>query len=161
MKHVKNPLLIAVFCVAGIQLCGFLVQSKPLVGLGRITTASPLPLVFTSHDGLETFAQKYAVELFYEADAKPVRSDVTPALYSEVSGSYNRRNAYGAIFSYGPILTKGKGVTLVNSVAKFGFCGSGPLLSTFNLEPHPERVILESKSYDDSKALWRHEVKCK
>ncbi len=160
MKGGSHPLLIAVFCLAGLQLCGFLVQSKSLTGLGRITAASPLPLVFTSHDGLETFAQKYAVELYYGSDSKPIRTEVTPALYSEVSGSYNRRNVYGAIFSYGPILAQGPGIDLVNAVAQYGLCGHGPLLSTFRLAYDPQRVVLESKSYDDSKPLWRHEVQC-
>lgn len=161
MKGGTHSFLIVIFCIAGLQLCGFLVQSKSLTGLGRITAASPLPLVFTSHDGLETFAQKYAVELYYSSTTKPIRTEVTPALYSKVSGSYNRRNVYGAIFSYGPILSQGAGVELVDTVTQYGLCGEGPLLSTFQLAYHPKRVVLESKSYDDSKPLWRHEVECK
>tara|TARA_B100001758_G_C18015499_1_gene405259 strand:+ start:55 stop:540 length:486 start_codon:yes stop_codon:yes gene_type:complete len=161
MTHGKNPLLIAVFCLAGIQLCGFLLGSKSLTGLGRITAASPLPLVFTSHDGLETFAQSYAVEVYHASKRKPLRVEVTPALYSQLSGSYNRRNVYGAIFSYGPILSQGPGADLVDAVAKYGFCAGGPLLATFDIPSEPQKVVLESKSYDDSKALWRYEVKCR
>ena len=161
MKQGKNRLLIAVFCLSGLQLCGFLLDSKSVMGLGRITAAGPLPLVFTSHDGLETFAQTYAVEVYHKPNDKPLRVEVTPALYSLLSGSYNRRNVYGAIFSYGPILTQGPGKELVDAVAKYGFCASGPLLSTFDIPAGPVRVVLESKSYDDSKALWRHEVKCR
>jgi hypothetical protein len=161
MKRLNNPLLIGVFVVAGLQLFGFLLQSKPLRGLGHITAASPLPLVFTAHDDLETFAQQYAVELYYSSGDTPIRADVDPALYSQLSGSYNRRNAYGAIFAHGPILAKGKGAALIDAVARYGFCNQGPLLSTFKLAHHPMRIVLESKPNNPSQMVWRHEVKCK
>jgi hypothetical protein len=161
VKRLDNMLLIGVFVVGGLQLLGFLLQSKAIRGLGQVSAASPLPLVFTAHDGLETFAQHYAVELYYSTKDTPTRVDVDPRLYSKLSGSYNRRNVYGAIFAHGPILAKGKGRALIDSVARHGFCNQGPLLSTFGLAHHPIRVVLESKPNNPSQRVWRHEVQCK
>ena len=160
-SKVDTILLAACFGVASLQPVGFVLDNPEIRGLGIISTASPLPFVFSAHDGLETFAQSYAVELIEPNTSidQQTRISVDARLYSRLSGAYNLRNAYGAIFSHGPILAQNNG-ELVERVAIFAFCDQGPLLQTFAPERSPERVILESKPHHPQQPVWRYELRC-
>ena len=163
MKYAKRDafLLGACFVVAALQLVGFSIDSRGLRGFGIVTTASPLPFVFSAHNGLETFAQSYAVELVENKNGVEVteRIRVDAGLYSRLGGAYNLRNAYGAIFSHGPVLAAND-AGLIDSIAAFGLCQNGPLRQSFAPAAVPLRVILESKPHDPQKPVWRHELRC-
>ena len=154
-------LLGACFCVAALQVVGFSFDSRGVRGVGIVTTASPLPFVFSAHNGLETFAQSYAVELVELKSGVEVteRIRIDAGLYSRLGGAYNLRNAYGAIFSHGPVFAVND-VELIDSIAAFGLCQNGPLLQSFAPTAVPMRVILESKPHDPQKPVWRHEFRC-
>ncbi len=108
------------------QLAGFVVGSQTLRGLGALSTASPLPFVFSAFRGVETFAADF--ELTVEDVTGERRSVViTPQLYAQLDGPYNRRNAYGAVISYGPALDKPEERAMVDRVLRYGFCDGGPL----------------------------------
>ena len=62
-------------------------------------------------------------------------------------GPYNRRNAYGAVLAYGPILfSNPRTKPLFESVARYALCGDAPLLRELGLYPGmldvPPRVRL-------------------
>lgn len=153
-------LLIGVFCIALLQVIGFSIGNKSIRGLGVVTASSPLPFVFSAHKGLETFAQRYAVELVVDSTPN-TRIEIDHLLYSQLGGAYNFRNAYGAIFSHGPVIEKmDGGLELIDAIAAYGFCSQGELLSAFELELKPLSVILESRPKDQSQKIWRHQVDC-
>ena len=82
-------------------------------------------------------------------------------MYSQLAGAYNLRNAYGAVFSHGPVLTKDKErLELLDSVAKYGLCENGSLLRAFKLDYKPVSVILESVPADSKNATWKYKVRC-
>ena len=55
--------------------------------------------------------------------------ELTPALYSKLQGPYNRRNAYGAVVAYGPVLATTKATrAMFLQVARYGLCGQAPVL---------------------------------
>ena len=83
-----------------LQMFGDLTGLKALKVLGLATNASPAPKVFCSAQGLETFSSEFVV--IYEGDAGLQHLPLTP--YLRMQGPYNRRNVYGAVLAYGPIL---------------------------------------------------------
>jgi len=107
MKGQGLPLLvIAVGCLA---MLGNITGIEPLKKLGLATAASPYPKVFCDapvygkpDEEIETFASKFT--LSYSLGGQIVELPITPELYSQINGPYNRRNVYGAILSYAPAL---------------------------------------------------------
>jgi hypothetical protein len=116
-----------------------------LRGVGLMSVASPLPFVFSSFRRVETFAAVFEVEL-ERADATRVRYEITPELYSRLDGPYNRRNTYGAVFSYGPALTEPGERHLVESVLRYGLCQGGPLARRFGETAPVVKVRAEVRS---------------
>lgn len=98
--------------------------------------ASPAPKVFCTQEGLETFSTKFVV-VYQDLDGQEHRKEVTPEVSAGLKGPYNRRNVYGAILSYGPVL-RDNPVTkpMYESVASRAFCGSdAPLLVELGIDP--------------------------
>ena len=161
--------LIGVFVIASTQFSGFALETlgassigKSLRGIGLVSTASPLPLVFSAHDGLETFAQTYAVTLYWTSDSthRSQRIHIDAPLYGKVEGSYNRRNIYGAAFSHGPVVARKSGTELINAVLSYGLCLPGPLLREFGLEENPTYFEVESRPTNPHQDMWTHTVRC-
>jgi hypothetical protein len=111
-----------------IQSIGWLTQQKAIKGLGALTVASPLPIVFTQQKGLETFALDFYLK-YEDADGKKGELKITPELYSQFDAPYNYRNVIGAAVSYGPILPE----DIRNSVYQFCFQEPGKLTQSLGL----------------------------
>src|SRR5271155_1878023 len=86
-----------------LQMAGDIFHIPVLKGVGAATDASPAPKVFSSIRGLETFSTQFAVE-WKDRSGTPHSLAITPEIYSHLTGPYNRRNVYGAVLAYGPIL---------------------------------------------------------
>jgi hypothetical protein len=118
-----------------LQPIGWVTGLSSLRGMGALSAASPLPFVFSSFRGLETFAADFEIELV-RPDGQRVQYAVTPALYEKLDGPYNRRNTYGAVLSYGPALDAPEERALVLRVLEYGLCKGGPLAQRFGeMEP--------------------------
>lgn len=121
-------LSILLVCIGLIQSIGFITGSKEIKGIGFITAASPLPIVFTQQKGfLETFALDFT--LIYHVNNTEQRIPITPELYSMLDRPYNYRNVLGAAISYGPVLPE----ELVSSILNYSFIAPGVLSESFNL----------------------------
>lgn len=158
-----RALLASLFFLAGLQALGFLLESRALRGLAAATCASPLPFVFSAHDGVETFSSRFSVTLLEEEGdhASAHRVEFDSKLYARLRGAYQRRNVYGAIFSHGPLLTRSdEGAAVVDAVARFGLCADGALLKEFGLSHRPRSVTLEADPQDPLAPNWRREVAC-
>ena len=117
----RKVLYMLIIAVGALRMIGWVLGSETIRGIGAVTAASPLPLVFTEVKGVETFASE--VHLAYtDANGTEQRAAVTPAVYSKVKGPYNRRNVYGAAIAFGPIMPE----ALWRSVLLHGLC-SGDL----------------------------------
>ncbi len=130
-----------------LQPLGWATGLTSLRGLGALSTASPLPFVFSSFRGLETFAADFEIELV-RSSGERVHYAVTPELYAKLDGPYNRRNTYGAVLSYGPALDLPEERALVLRVLTYGLCNGGPLAERFGeAEPvEAARVSVRSKT---------------
>jgi hypothetical protein len=157
----RNALPYALTVLGLLQTVGFLTGITAIRGIGLASTASPLPLVFTQFRGLETFAEDYELELVTH-EGQNIRTPITPALYGKLAGPYKRRNAYGAVISYGPALTLDQEKRLVDSVLKYGFCAKGPLATEFGVEaPLREAHIHIASRTAGRSDRWTLSVQCR
>jgi hypothetical protein len=57
-------------------------------------------------------------------------------MYARLRGPYNRRNVYGAVLAYGPVLsTDPAGRPMFEAVARYALCGDAPLLRELGIDP--------------------------
>ncbi len=118
-----------------------------LRGLAAATTASPLPKVFSAMRGLETYSTRFFVEWTDRAGAAH-SLELTPETYQSLRGPYNRRNVFGAVVAYGPLLSSdARTRPMFERVAAYALCGKAPLLRELGVDPatlgSPARVRLE------------------
>lgn len=106
-----------VLLIGSLQIIGYVTGVDIIRNLGRVTSSSPLPLVFSEVKGVETFASNFYMQ-YDDANGKQQRIKITPEMYSKLKGPYNRRNIYGAAISYGPVLPE----DLWKSVINYGLC---------------------------------------
>jgi hypothetical protein len=97
-------------------------------GLAAASGASPAPKVFGSVQGHETFSARFTLR--WETVSGAARSlELTPEAYARLRGPYNRRNAYGAALSYGPVLQHDpRARVMLLAVAGHALCGDAPAL---------------------------------
>ena len=101
---------------------------RPIKAIGAATTASPAPKVFTSHRGLETFSTQFTLE-WETRDGVKQTLPLTPELYQRVRGPYNRRNVFGAVLAYGPVLLTDEAThEMFKAASRYALAGDAPLL---------------------------------
>lgn len=136
-----NKAAIALLVVGLIQICGEVLMLAGLAdvgvaikGIGAATTASPAPKVFTAHRGLETFSTQFTIE-WEGHDGTRNSFLMTPDRYQRLRGPYNRRNVYGAVLAYGPVLKTNETTRpMFDAVSRFALTGNAPVLSEFGIE---------------------------
>ena len=122
-RIVKRDLCAVLLLIFGLsQMAGDLLGNRVLKGIGAASVVAPCPKVFCDVNGLEGFASTFTLEL--ENESGPPRTvEITPELYAQLKGPYNRRNAYGAVIAFGPKLP----APLWQSVYNYGWKTNGPL----------------------------------
>ncbi|MEQ9502607.1 MAG: hypothetical protein RIT81_37395 [Deltaproteobacteria bacterium] len=117
-----------------VHMVGHLVDSTPIKGLAAATAASPAPKVFSSVQGLETYSTSFVLE-WSDPVGKRRSLPITRAIYARVEGPYNRRNVYGAVLAFGPVLvTNDAARPMYESVLRYAACGERPLLAELGLD---------------------------
>jgi hypothetical protein len=110
------------------QMAGDIFGVRALKGIGAASAMAPCPKVFCDVNGLEGFASTFTLQL--EATDGPTREiEITPQIYSQLKGPYNRRNAYGAAISFAPRLP----LALWQSVYDYAWRKGGPLRTELNV----------------------------
>ncbi len=135
----KTVPAVALLLIGLSQMFGDLFGLPALKGLAAISGASPAPKVFSSVKGLETFSTRFFVE--WDDSSGEVHSvQLTPELYSRMAGPYNRRNVYGAVLAYGPVLVSDdRARAMFYSVASRALGGDAPLLAELGIDT-PQRA---------------------
>lgn len=131
-------LLILLGCL---QMIGDLTGSSVIKAIGAASHASPAPKVFTTHKGFETFSSQFFIEWDNSTGRQQVQ--ITPNNYNKLKGPYNRRNAYGAALSYGPILSSNPHTqNMLHSVSQYALCQQAPVLKELGIKPDSTNSIL-------------------
>lgn len=118
-----------------LQMAAVLANISPIQGLAAATVASPAPKVFSVSGGLETYSTKFHLEWKTQA-GKSMSLEITPELYTYLKGPYMRRNVYGAILAFGPVLySDERSRPLFDSAAEYALCGDAPVLRELGIDP--------------------------
>lgn len=136
MKPGRGALVLPLFALGVVQMAGDLAGFRPLSGIGAATMASPAPRVFSAVRGYETYTTRFFLE-WQDPDPRGSREvarlELTSDVYARLRGPYNRRNIYGAVLSYGPVLPP----PLRDPVLRHALCGDRPLLRELGVDPGP------------------------
>ena len=136
MKWLTLAVLITIGCL---QMFGDVVRLPGVKAVGAAIAASPAPKVFTAQNGFETYSSRFYIE-WEDRHGKRHMHEITPQNYAGVRGPYNRRNAYGAAVSYGPVLAANpRTAPMLAAVTRHGLCGAAPLVRELGLDAS-ERV---------------------
>src|SRR5258708_10714489 len=149
-----------------LQMAGDLLHAPAIKGIAAATAASPAPKVFSAGRGRETYSTRFFVE--WTAPAGSFQSvEITPERASGLRGPYSRRNVYGAVLAYGPIMQSDAALRpMFDSVSHYALCGDAPLLREMGIDPASmqsrPRVRLETRPGSQTGALPRSfEAPCK
>lgn len=109
-SHTRINIAAAGLLVLGCSaMLGELFQRPKLKALALASQAAPYTKVFgaaTSYETqrpFETFACDFTLSYTTE-EGERHQLELTPEIYQNLKGPYNRRNVYGAILAYGPAL---------------------------------------------------------
>jgi hypothetical protein len=124
-----NKAAIGLVALGLLQMSGDLLGLRALKGIGAATVASPAPKGFTTAGGLETFSTRSFVEW---TDTEGVQRSLalTPEAYGRLHGPYNRRNVFGAVLAFGPVVP----AELRNPVMRYAACGKAPVLRELGID---------------------------
>jgi hypothetical protein len=143
-----------------IQLIGWVFGIPSLTGIGFMSNASPLPLVFSVFRGKEPFSSTFDLAI-KESDGKLHQIRISPEIYAQLEGPYNLRNVYGAAFASLPMLESSNEKELVHSVLKFGFCEPGVVRKQFGFTaPIASFQITQTSRAKGIEGTWKEEILC-
>lgn len=101
---------------------------EKLSAVAATTNLTPAMKVFTAHKGYETYSSKFELVVDFR-DGEQVTSVLDLFNYSGLRGPYNRRNVYGALIAYGPVLVSNpRTVETWREMARRGFCRENTVL---------------------------------
>lgn len=127
-----NCYAIILMVFGSLQMIGDILTIPLLKGFGNALHACPAPKVFTAQNGFETFSSRFFIE-WVDTTGRHI-TKIEHEHYNNFKGHYNRRNVYGAVFSYAPILasnpkTKAMFYNIFNNIA----FGKFPILQEIGL----------------------------
>lgn len=128
----KVALLLA---LALAQMAGHVLGLGWLEGLAAATCASPAPRVFAAVKGLETFSTRFFLE-WRAVDGRERSIAITPEIAAKLRGPYNRRNVYGAVLAYGPVLASdAHAKPMLEAALRYALCPPSRLLLEIGEDP--------------------------
>lgn len=149
-----------------LQMIGDLTGNVPLKAIGAASHASPAPRVFTAHQGFETFSSRFFVT-WADARGQTHMLELTPATYGRLRGPYNRRNAYGAALSYGPVLSANPATRpMFERISHYALCNKAPVLREVGFDPStiasPVTMTLLPREQQSASDGWqlRFDIDC-
>lgn len=145
----------ALLALGLLQMTADVLHLRAVKGFAAATAASPAPKVFSSVRGLETYSTRFFVE-WIDAGGQSHSVEITPERGAGMRGPYNRRNVYGAVLAYGPILESDARLRpMYDSVAKYALCGDAPLLHELGVSDVRRglRLSLQPRAGSDTKDL--------
>jgi hypothetical protein len=100
--------------------------------------------------GWETFSTRFFIE-WVDASGATHSVEITQERYAQLRGPYNRRNVYGAVLAYGPVLESDPRTRpMCDAVSRYALCGEAPLLSEIGIPAEAAtgslRIRLETQS---------------
>lgn len=98
-----------------------------------VSASSPLPLVFSTFNGQETYSTGFNITVEYQ-NGTIIQSPLDANLYNKMGGAYNRRNIYGAVFTHGPFFDRDVLINIRQNILHYAVCAPGSLTKEFGFE---------------------------
>lgn len=121
MKYYLASFILCFFALVKVvaDVFGF----ERLSALAAVTSISPAMKVFTAHKGYETYSSGFELTINYKNSGSQTLR-LAPSNYEGLRGPYNRRNVYGALIAYGPLLVSDTATKpMWEEMAHRAFCG--------------------------------------
>lgn len=163
MKTKIGALLLVI--IGLLQIAGDLLHLPAIKILGLALQASPAPKVFTAQNGFETYSSNFYID-WTDKENHLHSLHLTPDIYHQIQGPYNRRNAYGAALSYAPVFNSNpKTVPMLDSVMQYAFCNKKPILKELGINPdlvNATRVRIVPRQKLETNHTWKliYEINC-
>jgi hypothetical protein len=146
--------------IGSLHIVGYSLNNEAIKGVAFATSSSPLPLVFSAYNGIETFSTSFEFNVVTKNYTK-INMCMDNKLYSKLKGPYNRRNVFGVIFSHGPFFNKLNMIKKRQQILYWGFCYPGSLASEFGINSiFNTTVLIKSKTIGNENKLWKMAVNC-
>lgn len=161
-EFLYKMLIVRILVVGCLQPVGYLFNSPNIRGLGLVTVSSPLPLVFSSYNGVETFSTMFTLNVTTH-DNITTSVPMSLDLCNMIDGPYNRRNVYGAIFSHGPFFVTENLIRLRQQILDYGVCKDGLSISSWHdvfKQVKAVTVIVASKTIGNENKQWLMHISC-
>jgi len=139
-----------------LQMIGYVTKIEKIKQLGALTASSPLPIVFTEVQGVETFVNDFYIQ-YRKEDGVMEKVLLTPEIYAQFKGPYNRRNVYGAAIGYAQVLPEEIREAILMYVIENDILKDELGL---NLTRDSLSLVIETKTKgrDD---IWKYDINCK
>lgn len=156
-QHIVLLLIIAIGCMS---MFGYVFGMPKVRGIGFASVVSPLPLVFSVYNGVETFSTDYTV--YVETDNDNFTMKLNNKMYSQIEGPYNRRNMYGVILSHGPFFDNPNMIQIRQQILHNGICNQGSLAKELGIDGNIKSVHIDvkSKTVGNEDKVWLLDVNC-
>jgi sterol desaturase/sphingolipid hydroxylase (fatty acid hydroxylase superfamily) len=161
IKHAfKKGLIYLLILWGAANSVAFMCHDDSIRGVGFSSVSSPLPLVFSAYQGVETFSTTFELQTQLQ-NGTLISQPMDSVLYSKIGGAYNRRNVYGALFSHGPFFDEPNMIHLRDEILHYGVCEPGVLMEEFGIHSKPEwfEVTIRSKSIGENRS-WKVRMDC-
>lgn len=165
--RIRYPVLAFLLVVGCMQMVGDVFKVTAVKAFALALQASPAPKVFTAQEGFETYSSEFYLEWKDLAGIAHVLQITPKEYYNGIVGPYNRRNAYGAALSYGPVLyANEKTRPMFESITKYALCQKAPILHELGIDPAsvkgPVTVRLKPRQKLPENHKWKldHEISC-
>lgn len=126
----------ALLLVVGLsQMAADLVGCVPGRALASATLLAPAPRVFSSVQGLETYSTRFFIA-WTDTHGEARELELTPETTARLRGPYNRRNVWGAVLAYGPVLVANERTRpMFDAATAYGLTGDAPVLRELGIDP--------------------------
>ncbi|XWV26336.1 desaturase [Tupanvirus soda lake] len=158
-KVVYQILLLVVLGIGCMNIVGYMFNSTPIKAVSFVSGASPLPLVFSAYNGVETFSTTFTIDIETN-DNITFAFPLTREIYSNIEGPYNRRNIYGVVFSHGPFFQLPELVALRQLLLKYAICEHKLKFDKYPSNIKKATINIKSKTVGNKNQSWSMDVMC-
>jgi len=170
-----KKIVVRYFCYAlvlwgTLNSTAFITHNSNFKEIGFATVSSPLPLVFSCYNGVQTFVTAFNATIDYQ-NGTQLNAIIDTNRYNLLGGSYNRKNVYGAVFSHGSLFDNDALIKIRQDILQYAVCSnenvagnsrSGKLLEEFNLPGVIKKLHVDVLDrYANNKKIGELDIVCR
>lgn len=128
-KYFKRTYILSVILLAigGLQIIGYVFQSQAIRGLGFVSGAAPLPIVFSNVKGVDGFDTQHSL-IVSGTNGNTDTIALDKQLFSQFNGAFFLKESYSIFLAYSHIFSPGQ----LQAGSDFMLCRKN-IFSSFNI----------------------------